>query len=161
MDIRSKEIKRSTLQELLEYISSNRNVIQPTMYGKIVNMVPGTRAATDSSSQRTSSVLYRLPQILSAMSLIQRKMSPSWKLHGLIYRSYTSSFSASSSPRTSMSQQQNHTSIPNLCFRYLQGQTLLMLAARVIRQRGSPRTRLSQNDTASNIRQIPWPAVFH
>ena len=39
MDIRSKEIKRSTLQELLEYISNNRNVIQPSMYGKIVNMV--------------------------------------------------------------------------------------------------------------------------
>src|SRR5579859_7057587 len=39
MDIRSKEIKRSTLQELLEYISNNRNVIQPNMYGKIVNMV--------------------------------------------------------------------------------------------------------------------------
>jgi len=38
-DIRSKEIKRSTLQELLEYISSNRNVVQPSMYGKIVNMV--------------------------------------------------------------------------------------------------------------------------
>ena len=40
MDIRSKEIKRSTLQELLEYISNNRNVIQPAMYPKIVNMVP-------------------------------------------------------------------------------------------------------------------------
>ena len=39
MDIRSKEIKRSTLQELLEYISNNRNVIQPSMYGKIVYMV--------------------------------------------------------------------------------------------------------------------------
>ena len=39
MDIRSKEIKRSTLQELLEYISNNRNVIQTNMYGKIVNMV--------------------------------------------------------------------------------------------------------------------------
>jgi serine/threonine-protein phosphatase 2A regulatory subunit B' len=39
MDIRSKEIKRSTLQELLEYISNNRNVIQPPMYGKIVYMV--------------------------------------------------------------------------------------------------------------------------
>ena len=40
MDIRSKEIKRSTLQELLDYISNNRNVIQPNMYGKIVHMVP-------------------------------------------------------------------------------------------------------------------------
>lgn len=39
MDIRSKEIKRSTLQELLDYISNNRNVIQPNMYGKIVHMV--------------------------------------------------------------------------------------------------------------------------
>jgi len=39
MDIRSKEIKRSTLQELLEYISNNRNVIQTNTYGKIVNMV--------------------------------------------------------------------------------------------------------------------------
>jgi serine/threonine-protein phosphatase 2A regulatory subunit B' len=39
MDIKSKEIKRSTLQELLEYISNNRNVILPSMYGKIVNMV--------------------------------------------------------------------------------------------------------------------------
>jgi Protein phosphatase 2A regulatory B subunit (B56 family) len=38
-DIKSKEIKRSTLQELLEYISNNRNVVQTSMYPKIVNMV--------------------------------------------------------------------------------------------------------------------------
>jgi len=117
MDIRSKEIKRSTLQELLEYISSNRNVIQPSMYGKIVNMVSYATSAADSSLQQTSSVLYRHPPILSAMYSTQRKMSRSWKLPGLIYRSFTSSFSASSSPRTSTLLRPNHISIPNLSFR--------------------------------------------
>lgn len=118
MDIRSKEIKRSTLQELLEYISSNRNVIQPTMYGKIVNMVSGTNHATDRSLQRTSFVQYHPPQIRSAMSSIQRKMSRSWKLRGLTFKSSTSSFSALLNPKTSMSQPRNHTLIPNLSFRY-------------------------------------------
>ena len=118
MDIRSKEIKRSTLQELLEYISSNRNVIQPTMYGKIVNMVSDTNHAADRSLQQTSFVQYRPLQIRSAMSSIQRKMSRSWKLRGLTSKSSTSSFSASLNLKTSMSQPRNHTLIPNLCFRY-------------------------------------------
>lgn len=118
MDIRSKEIKRSTLQELLEYISSNRNVIQPTMYGKIVNMVSSNSGVADNSLQRISFVLYHPLQILSVMYLIRKKMSRSWKLRGLIYKLSMNSSSASSNPKTSMSLQQNLISIPSLCCSY-------------------------------------------
>ena len=64
MDIRSKEIKRSTLQELLEYISSTRNVIQPHMYGKIVNMV-----APLENALWTENELNSLRQIFSVLYL--------------------------------------------------------------------------------------------
>jgi len=78
MDIRSKEIKRSTLQELLDYISNNRNVIQPNMYGKIVHMVifPDLRELGLISSLRLIfSVRFLHLQIQLAMSMIRKKMS--------------------------------------------------------------------------------------
>src|SRR5271154_2014849 len=78
MDIRSKEIKRSTLQELLDYISNNRNVIQPNMYGKIVHMVtfPDLRELGLISSLRLIfSVRFLHLQIPLAMSMIRKKMS--------------------------------------------------------------------------------------
>ena len=78
MDIRSKEIKRSTLQELLDYISNNRNVIQPNMYGKIVHMVTFPHLGElglISSLQLIFSVRSLHLQIPLAMSMIRKKMS--------------------------------------------------------------------------------------
>lgn len=39
MDIRSKEIKREALHELLEYVTNNRNVITEPIYSKVIDMV--------------------------------------------------------------------------------------------------------------------------
>lgn len=38
-DLRSKEIKRATLNELVEYVSTNRGVITESAYSEIVKMV--------------------------------------------------------------------------------------------------------------------------
>ncbi|KTW29798.1 hypothetical protein T552_01003 [Pneumocystis carinii B80] len=38
MDMRSKEIKRETLHELLEYVTNNRNVITEPLYSKVIDM---------------------------------------------------------------------------------------------------------------------------
>lgn len=38
-DLRSKEIKRATLNELVEYVSTNRGVIIESAYSDIVKMV--------------------------------------------------------------------------------------------------------------------------
>ncbi|CCJ31024.1 unnamed protein product [Pneumocystis jirovecii] len=38
MDIRSKEIKREALHELLEYVTNNRNVITEPIYSKVIDM---------------------------------------------------------------------------------------------------------------------------
>lgn len=119
IDIRSKEIKRSTLQELLEYISNNRNVIQPVMYPKIVNMVSTSRIVTDYSLRLISSVQFPLHRILSAMSSTQRRMNQLWKLRGLIFKSSMNSFSDSLSRRISMSLPQSHISTQSLSFRYI------------------------------------------
>jgi hypothetical protein len=119
IDIRSKEIKRSTLQELLEYISNNRNVIQPVMYPKIVNMVSTRRIVTDYSLRLIYSVQFPLHRILSAMSSIQRRMNQLWKLRGLIFKSSMNSFSDSLSRKISMSLPQSHISTQSLSFRYI------------------------------------------
>jgi Protein phosphatase 2A regulatory B subunit (B56 family) len=93
MDIRSKEIKRSTLQELLEYISNNRNVIQVTMYGRIVSMVRSqTIGLLTCSSPQTSSVQFLLPPIPLATCTTLKKMNLSWKPLGPICKLSMSSF---------------------------------------------------------------------
>lgn len=38
-DLKSKEIKRATLNELVEYVSTNRGVIVESAYADIVKMV--------------------------------------------------------------------------------------------------------------------------
>lgn len=38
-DLKGKEIKRATLNELVDYISNNRNVITENVYPAIINMV--------------------------------------------------------------------------------------------------------------------------
>ena len=38
-ELREKEIKRQTLQEILEYVNMNRGVLTESVYPEIVNMV--------------------------------------------------------------------------------------------------------------------------
>lgn len=40
-DLKSKEIKRATLNELVDYVSTNRGVLVETAYPEISNMVSG------------------------------------------------------------------------------------------------------------------------
>ena len=63
VDIKGKEIKRMALQELLEYVTSNRNVLTESMYPKICNMVRKSCLSMNlvlipNSLQRIFSVLY-------------------------------------------------------------------------------------------------------
>jgi serine/threonine-protein phosphatase 2A regulatory subunit B' len=38
-ELKAKEIKRHTLQELLEYINANRGVLTEPIYAEVINMV--------------------------------------------------------------------------------------------------------------------------
>ncbi|KAK5606900.1 Serine/threonine-protein phosphatase 2A 56 kDa regulatory subunit alpha isoform [Crenichthys baileyi] len=40
MDLKSKEVKRATLNELVDYVSTNRGVLVDTAYPEITNMCP-------------------------------------------------------------------------------------------------------------------------
>jgi serine/threonine-protein phosphatase 2A regulatory subunit B' len=42
-ELKAKEIKRHTLQELLEYINSTRGVLTEPIYAEVINMVGYTR----------------------------------------------------------------------------------------------------------------------
>ena len=39
MDVKSKEIKRNCLTELIDYVTTNKNVLQDAVYPEIVKMV--------------------------------------------------------------------------------------------------------------------------
>ena len=44
-DLKAKEIKRSALNEILDYISSNRGILTEQIYPEVVRMVSGVVSA--------------------------------------------------------------------------------------------------------------------
>lgn len=87
-ELREKEIKRQTLQEILEHISMNRGVLTENVYPEIVNMVSFLPLFFTFIYTFYSPDVYSLPSIFSALSLlkwiqrathlIQKKMSQFW-----------------------------------------------------------------------------------
>ena len=113
-ELREKEIKRQTLQEILEYVNMNRGVLTENVYPEIVNMVSNARLPRARarhrlvlirllSSPSTSSAPSRRKSTRLATPLIPKKTSPSWSSPGPISKSSTSSFYASWNPRNSTS----------------------------------------------------------
>lgn len=102
-DLKWKEVKRSALQEMVEYINNNNGIITEAVYPEAIQMVSGINdcAWVDCfdneiyilrSLLSTSSEHYHHHPTLMAQSLILKKMSPRWSRHGRICRLFTNCF---------------------------------------------------------------------
>lgn len=96
-----KSIKAATLQELLDWITSQRNVITEAVYPEVVVMVSSTvllfhrhitliRPSPSSHQICSDRSLHRSTP--REMRMIQKRMNQCWNSLGLIYKSFTSSF---------------------------------------------------------------------
>lgn len=72
-DMKSKEIKRLALHELLDYVANNRSVITEPMYPRVVEM----ETTGIESSSRSASGRYRGSRRLLARSIRFHRIGPS------------------------------------------------------------------------------------
>ncbi|KAJ5524139.1 hypothetical protein N7494_010789 [Penicillium frequentans] len=107
-DMKSKEIKRLALHELLDYVANNRSVITEPMYPRVVEMFAKN--------------LFRPippPMTPKGRHLTRKRMSLSWKWLGHTFRLCTSFSCVLLRAKISTRTLRRHISIINLCFRYL------------------------------------------
>jgi serine/threonine-protein phosphatase 2A regulatory subunit B' len=153
-DMKSKEIKRLALHELLDYVANNRQVITERMYPRVVEMFaknlfrpipppmnPQGEAFDPEEDEPVLEVAWPHIQVVYEFFL---RFIESQDFNTNIAKSYI-----------------DHSFVLNVSCCFCFSDVLTGLVARTVRFRRPQRARLPQDHPPQNIREIPQPPFIH